>query len=1038
MASNTIKFNYLELGAITNKVWSKQYGDYIGKFGKTATQGVCWTEKGVPFPCEQLTINEILKRVKKLGHFKKGYGPVFQMCDLNRFYLNAFNGYDVWNGCIMFDIDYKKSEILNKLAETNPYIWEQIYEDIRTLCEIYYENNFLFIEKSSSLKGIHIIFYIDGIEKTEENFKLAYNMFKKAFFNVFTKDEQCRYILDVLNEKGVFDESTNSLSQKCFITCYDCYINQNCNGFVNINKINAIKSENNKENILGAKKFKVHEKTNYTMASYKASDFKGHIEYKQRLNDYYALCKLWRTKELVDYYFEQIAKNHYTLDKDQYSYKHFLRQVDTWYDGYDIERAKKISVNRLKKYGFTWIEEDNVKENYSSEGNGFFIPENSYLSEEYYDLIVDEIQNNNVVTIVGGTGIGKTETIKKLAIDNNAIILVPYNDLRNLYDNKVEYIDKDYINSLFAEYFKKTKQNINIVSIETGKENPYNENMPNCMVYDQFMKLDNKMLKNKQKMILIDESHLLFEQRNFRRTLIDVLEKLNEIKDCCKIVLISATPLDEVKYLNCEKTLEFWKSRPIINTQIVPVNNIKTALKAALDKNRYNKNYDRIIIYSDKAAKFLYYAEQIYKAGNADKHFSIIHTQFSDPENPNNNCNRIITTELLHTKITVATSLAYNGLNFKNKGEHNLVLIDYNAGSDNVWKIVQAAGRLRNSTCDLVVFYHGTDKTKQERTDEIIENRKIAELFANLDVPKNVFTTKGYYVDERYVKAISEICDKKYSELTIEDVKNSLESYGYFKISIENEITFTKEEMKYSVGNPVLNKISELISYLIKETPPTELKEKLLEKGNEDFIGKEYYKSTIEFFQDFSNEWNFDYSLFNKLAVNYDLDVTKKLIKKLDYTFNVATTSDEKWDKIVSEINLKGNSENFSDITIKRFNDEIKKGNETREIYCDLVKFDTHTVSGDVIFGNYSFTYFNPEPIVDKFGELTKEKNKQISEKRANAGKKGGEKKGKNEKKIQDIETGIVYNSINEAVEQTGKGRATISRWLKNGKFIYL
>ena len=63
---------------------------------------------------------------------------------------------------------------------------------------------------------------------------------------------------------------------------------------------------------------------------------------------------------------------------------------------------------------------------------------------------------------------------------------------------------------------------------------------------------------------------------------------------------------------------------------------------------------------------------------------------------------------------------------------------------------------------------------------------------------------------------------------------------------------------------------------------------------------------------------------------------------------------------------------------------------------------------------------------------------KQISEKRAKVGSKGGEKKGKNEKKIQDIETGIVYNSINEAVEQTGKGRATISRWLKNGKFIYL
>jgi hypothetical protein len=48
------------------------------------------------------------------------------------------------------------------------------------------------------------------------------------------------------------------------------------------------------------------------------------------------------------------------------------------------------------------------------------------------------------------------------------------------------------------------------------------------------------------------------------------------------------------------------------------------------------------------------------------------------------------------------------------------------------------------------------------------------------------------------------------------------------------------------------------------------------------------------------------------------------------------------------------------------------------------------------------------------------------------------EEKGKNEKKIQDVKTGIIYNSINEAVEQTGKGRATISRWLKRGDFIYV
>ena len=32
----------------------------------------------------------------------------------------------------------------------------------------------------------------------------------------------------------------------------------------------------------------------------------------------------------------------------------------------------------------------------------------------------------------------------------------------------------------------------------------------------------------------------------------------------------------------------------------------------------------------------------------------------------------------------------------------------------------------------------------------------------------------------------------------------------------------------------------------------------------------------------------------------------------------------------------------------------------------------------------------------------------------------------------------MYYNCINDAVEQTGKGRATINRWLKSGKFVYL
>jgi hypothetical protein len=205
------------------------------------------------------------------------------------------------------------------------------------------------------------------------------------------------------------------------------------------------------------------------------------------------------------------------------------------------------------------------------------------------------------------------------------------------------------------------------------------------------------------------------------------------------------------------------------------------------------------MIYSDLSARALYDNARLLEGKNADKTISILHRDFWNKDDENNRMNQILKNELVDTKIVIGTSFVYNGINFQNKGEHNLVIIDFIEGADLDWKIIQAAGRLRNSTCDLIILYQPR-KTDDNRLLKLHEGAELANRMKGIDLPKGLFNVNGLLSNDDYVKAMENIIEYKMANSNLETLKQTLDDWGYFNIT--DEIDNTGEE-----GNKIENKL---------------------------------------------------------------------------------------------------------------------------------------------------------------------------------------------------------------------------------------
>lgn len=336
-----------------------------------------------------------------------------------------------------------------------------------------------------------------------------------------------------------------------------------------------------------------------------------------------------------------------------------------------------------------WV--DKVLENYKTKSNEKFAKEHEntidiveYMSEAD-ERIIELLNDCKYVQLVGQTGIGKTYCINnKLAQRLNAVVIVPFNVNNNLYNN------------------------LNIVSSEGGV---YTEDKPCVMIWDQAIKYDLS-----KRNIIIDESHMLFKNREYRDSAVILMNNLKDI-GCNSILSISATPLGEIEELGLETYYIKPKNRPHIKISVIDFEKESSILRAVLqDIKNEECMYDHVIVFNDKINTLLYDRLLIDGYGN-----NVI--QLRSDTKDTEGFKSVIENELITKPITLATCIAYNGLNFKNEGKILIIMV-FTEGETLYSDIVQAVGRFRHKNAQVDVHLYVQDAnnthTVEERADKAI------------------------------------------------------------------------------------------------------------------------------------------------------------------------------------------------------------------------------------------------------------------------------------------------------------------------------
>lgn len=434
-------------------------------------------------------------------------------------------------------------------------------------------------------------------------------------------------------------------------------------------------------------------------------------------------------------------------------------QAKEWCDRYFYYDNGKSIYSTGKSYGthqlvLNWLIENgyltNKEEELYHSAEGYEV--NTYLSNEYKDLILNKINEHKCFTTRGDTGIGKTVCFSLVNKEVNGIMLVPYLNMRKLYEEN------------------------GIKIIERENQDKYDGNDACVMVYDRYTLLKDEQVFGKT--VFIDESHVLFTDRQFRKRLIEVIEK---IKRCAgKIVIISATPLDESKLLGSEEEIVFTKARKYVDMYWKDVRNInecKLLVDRIIEKNIKDSEYDLICLFSNRCVRYVYDNLLIRYGRSVHNIVNVFHRDYEDL----GDIDRVMNSEILDKKINIGTSLIYNGLNFNNIENNILVIIQWEKYSTSAADIIQCVGRFRK--CGVKVLVIAVDK----EAEDYETNKMNSEILSKLNLDHKLFSYNEDYV--KIADIVDELYEFRLSECTKEKVIEKLNAIGYIRITeLENNM----------------------------------------------------------------------------------------------------------------------------------------------------------------------------------------------------------------------------------------------------------
>ena len=632
----------------------------------------------------------------------------------------------------------------------------------------------------------------------------------------------------------------------------------------------------------------------------------------------------------------------------------------------------------------------------------------TFLTEEYYDLVKYEIEQNNVLSIVSGTGTGKTKLINELAGELKSVIITPFNAMKQLYDGKL--VDRIEHNLFGVERIKSVK------TIQNVKASDYTGEESCVMVYDQLVKVKDELLYDK--VIFVDECHVMYINQDFRNALIKLIDKLYAIKDKCKIVLVSATPLNEIDILKADKTLHFFKNRRMINTNFINFKSINTRrtyieriMNMSLQKMNqgYTSKYNRIVLFSDSITRNVYY--NLLTEYN-ESQVGILHTKF--PEE----LEEIKISEQLTKPIYLCTSVAFNGLNFKNENERVLIYVDYNYGEDLAWKIIQCAGRFRNSNVDLYIC--------TTENDIVDVSSKVALNNVKYELDLQSIGVDYKLLDERYVKIMKGI--QKYTLDNTYRLKDCLIEQGYFNIL--NDIDYDEIVKTQNKLNIKIDKMFKelLVNYNNKIKIDTFIGEYNESLGKEEF---NLLKQAI------CNCW-YNYMIRDIATIHNTM--LKTNIDKFDTLNKVIDDGTSKVRERIEDINKYILLSD--DLYVK---DGLKKAKSKLEKYVEIAGYDIDDRPGlyKLFGGKDKYIECKKRNAGKRLLKELQEKDKEVSANRAEGRTKGG-KNGSRAKKtwVRNLETNetAVFDNSKEAMNFIGCSSRIFAKLIKgeqSKKFKY-
>ena len=733
----------------------------------------------------------------------------------------------VSGGMIFCDIDNISKEVAEKIYNK----FDDLTIEIPFLYACCYSSSYTI---SNDHAGLHFFLNSDELTRTEYSkyakvclFTIARKIKNLLGYELVTKDT---YRVD--KSKPIIDTHNCSIAQKLYLFYDDFQVNKFEDSitpdtyefllgrleeiypqFFKKEESVAVSLNNNVE-ITGKcdKNIELHYGQDYTIANYLAAT--GKYTKDEVLSILLSI--------------ESRPANQMKKNGEKTIESHFRQIINTAFSKYgsgvSVPAETKIKAEKiLSSVGFSVV-------NCNTPVNAIEIASDKFLSDEpYYHQLFDFYKQHNKIQVVSGTGTGKTVASReRLAVDLNAILIYPYNALSELY----KYKERDGKLSGLQLYMPKL----------TGFDK-YTDKQPICMVYDQFVMLCKEGKIDKNRPVIVDESHcLFFEQgQGFREACVRCMRYL---RDFTHVILISATPCCELQCIGVndykQNTITFFKKRKPVNFTFCyekslikrydPMADILNIMVNTACYYSEHKKYDHVLVLTDSMYEVAK-DNMIFKLTD-DK---ITHFRSEDREKPE--IVDLLTNEIVKKDILITTKVGNNALNYANKDEKFLILLDFAERDTAIQEIVQKIGRVRFSEVDCMCFLRKTPNsmsvTEKHTYNEIkkLYSGRISEQLLHIDDSLS---------DEQVFKAALEVEQYIEKESTIDNLFAYLNDTGYVNL-YEREYPTTKVKDKDGKKKKIYryDKIKKAASDTFKTYLKNDMLDELHDSEN-DFINKWY------------------------------------------------------------------------------------------------------------------------------------------------------------------------------------------------------